>query len=153
MNEWVARSIELANERDYLDRLHEVYPVTPNPPRSIDPVRWEQVTNALDTSNDNTLLGALLDFDLFPIKHPFIAYMKKDRASVRRNPETVKRIASELRSHNHTQLRRMCSAPKETNRQIGPMFSRWVESIALKGGALHKHRCVLQRTWKPILSR
>lgn len=134
MNDWTARSIELANEHDYLDRLHEVYPVTPNPPRRIDPVRWERVTDALDTSNDNRLLGTLLDFDLFPIKHPFIAYMKKDRESVRRNPATVKRIASELRAYGHNQLQKMCSAPKETNRQIGPMFGRWAENIALGGG-------------------
>lgn len=134
MNRWTARSIELANKRDYLDRLHEVYPMIQNQPRSIDPATWEKAARALDTGNDSTLLVALLDMKLFPIKHPFVAYMKKDRESIRRNPVTVRRIAAELRGYGKEQIRRMCSAPKEKNRQIGPMFRTWLERTALGGG-------------------
>lgn len=133
MNPWVARSIELANEHDYLDRLSEVYPVSRNPPRQIDQAMWNRVVDAVTADNDNKLLNALLDLDLFPIKHPFVAYMKRDRGSVTRNPIIVQQIASELREYGTEQLWRMCSAPKETNRQIGPMFGRWVESTALRG--------------------
>ncbi|GAG71317.1 unnamed protein product, partial [marine sediment metagenome] len=35
MNEWVRKSIEAANAPGYLDRLHEVYPVTREAAREI----------------------------------------------------------------------------------------------------------------------
>ena len=110
-----------------------MYPASQNLPRQIDQAMWNRVADAARADNDSELLNALLDPDLFPIRHPFVAYMRKDGGSVRRNPRTVQQIASELRGYDMEQLWRMCSAPKETNRQIGPMFGRWVGSAALRG--------------------
>ena len=123
----------MANNDEYLDKLHAIYPIMPNIQRSLDYRTWSRVEKAFSSNDDRALIGALLDLKLFPIKHPFVAYMRRDRTSIQRNPQTVKRITSELRGHGLDALKGMCSAPKEQNRQIGPMFRQWVEKIALAG--------------------
>lgn len=100
-----------------------MHPVSQNLPKQIDQAMGNRVVDAVKADNDNELLNALLDLDLLPIKQPFVTYMKKDRGSVRCNLGTVQQIASELRGYDMEQLWRMCSAPKETNRQLGPMLA------------------------------
>ncbi|MBR0518373.1 hypothetical protein IJJ97_01125 [bacterium] len=38
----------------------------------------------------------LLDQEVFPIKDSYIAYLKRDRTAIERNPKTVNRITSIL---------------------------------------------------------
>ena len=37
MNIWTQMSIDFANQRNYLDELYKVYPISPNLRREIDP--------------------------------------------------------------------------------------------------------------------
>jgi hypothetical protein len=73
----------------------------------------------------------LLRFDLFPIKDSYIAYLKRDKGAVARNSETVNRLGKSLIAMGLPKIREKCAEPKETNRQIGPMFRNWVNKAAL----------------------
>ena len=57
--------------------------------------------------------------------------MKRDKGSLKRNPRTVNRIANQIMQMDLGELYKRCSEPKETNRQIGPMFKKWVNTGVL----------------------
>ncbi len=72
-----------------------------------------------------------MKLDLFPIKDSYIAYLKRDPSSIERNPKTINRICGRLYEMGLDKIFERCSEPKETNRQIGPFFRRWLNSKAL----------------------
>ena len=126
MNYWAQASCQIANQRDYLDQLFRVYPTIPDALRDINTGTWDQVENALAGYDDVDLINAALQLPLFPIKDSYVSYLRKDRSAIGRNPETVRRIAARLRAMGADEIYRVSSQPKETNRQIGPMFKEWV---------------------------
>ncbi len=69
--------------------------------------------------------------DLFPIKDSYTAYLKRDSSSISRNPNTVDRLCGRLYEMGLDKIFERCSEPKETNRQIGPLFKRWLDTKAL----------------------
>ncbi len=77
------------------------------------------------------LLAAVLKLKLFPIKDSYIAYFRKDPSAVLRNPKTVQRICGRLYEMGLDVLFEKISEPKETNRQIGLLFKRWLDKKAL----------------------
>ena len=127
MNHWTQLSIDFANQRNYLDELFRVYPTVPDSIRDIDETKWKKVENAFNGEDDVELLRSLLKLELFPIKDSYVAYLKKDKESMLRNPKTVKRLCSRLREMGLDKIWERCSEPKETNRQIGPLFSNWLK--------------------------
>tara|TARA_Y100000310_G_scaffold288684_2_gene314559 strand:- start:7097 stop:7894 length:798 start_codon:yes stop_codon:yes gene_type:complete len=131
MNHWTQLSIEFANQRNYLDELFKVYPTIPEGLRDIDNNKWDKVEKSFEAKNDTDLLNSLLDLELFPIKDSYIAYMKRDRGSISRNPKTVQRITSSLYDMGLSEIYKKASQPKETNRQIGPMFRNWLRKDVL----------------------
>ena len=131
MNYWTKLSVDFANQRNYLDELFKVYPTIPEGIREINKTIWKSVENAFHNKNNLLLVKSLLDFDLFPIKDSYIAYLKRDRKSLKRNPQTINRIAGRLYEIGLNKLFEKCSEPKETNRQIGPLFKRWIKSGAI----------------------
>lgn len=124
-------SIEYANQRSYLDDLFQVYPTIPDGIREVDEHKWERVEAAYDARDNVSLLETLFAFDLFPIKDSYVAYLKRDRGVIVRNPATVARLAGRLYEMGLGKIYERCSEPKETNRQIGPLFRRWLRSPAL----------------------
>jgi hypothetical protein len=131
MNIWTKYSIEFANQRNYLDELFKVYPTIPEGLRDIDMNKWKKVEQSFQSNDGEQLLKNLLAFDLFPIKDSYVAYLKRDKASIERNPKTVQRLSSALFSMGLDSIYEKCSQPKETNRQIGPMFRNWVRKGSL----------------------
>lgn len=126
MNHWTKLSIEYANQRSYLDDLFRVYPTIPEGIREIDNSSWQNVEVAFNRQDNLKLLTALLKLPLFPIKDSYIAYLKRDKTVLERNPKTVDRICGRLYELGLDKLFEQCSQPKETNRQIGPMFKTWL---------------------------
>jgi len=126
MNYWTQLSIEFANQRNYLDELFSVYPTIPEGIRDIDDELWERVEYYFNNHNNADLLKTLLKFDLFPIKDSYVAYLKRDKSSIERNPRTVDRLCGRLYEMGLEKIFERCSEPKETNRQIGPLFRRWL---------------------------
>jgi hypothetical protein len=131
MNYWTKLSQEFANQRNYLDELFQVYPTIPDGIRDIDQDLWQEVEIAFNSNNNLTLLNTLLKFDLFPIKDSYVAYLKRDSGSISRNPETVNRLCGRLYEMGLNKIYEKCSEPKETNRQIGPLFKRWIDKGSL----------------------
>ena len=131
MNPWTALSIEYAHQKSYLDDLFHVYPTIPDGIREIDETVWNKVESAFHKQKNDELLCELLKLDLFPIKDSYVAYLKRDATSIERNPRTVNRICGRLYELGLDKLYERCSEPKETNRQIGPMFRNWLRKKSL----------------------
>lgn len=131
MNYWTQLSIEYANQRNYLDELFKIYPLTPEGIRDIDEAKWCRVESAYQELDKKELLGSLLKLKLFPIKDSYVAYFRRDPGAIERNPATVSRLCGRLYEIGLNGIYERCSEPKETNRQIGPLFKRWIEKKTL----------------------
>jgi len=124
MNNWIKLSIEYANQRSYLDDLFQVYPTIPEGIRDIDSSLWKGIEKAFEKRDNVVLLENILKLDLFPIKDSYVAYLKRDRKALKRNPATVSRLCGRLYEMGLDEIFSRSSEPKETNRQIGPLFKR-----------------------------
>lgn len=96
MNYWTQLSIEYANQRSYLDDLFQVYPTIPEGIRDIDSELWRNIEKAFEQRNNIGLIENLLQLDLFPIKDSYVAYLKRDKSALERNPATVNRLCGRL---------------------------------------------------------
>lgn len=131
MNKWTELSVEYANQRSYLDDLFQVYPTIPEGIRDINKNVWEEVEKSFKEKNNDLLIRQLLKFELFPIKDSYISYLKRDSSAIERNPRTINRICGRLYEMGLDKIFERCSEPKETNRQIGPMFKDWMKRKSL----------------------
>jgi hypothetical protein len=131
MNKWTELSIEYANQRSYLDDLFAVYPTIPDGIREINKVVWNGVEKAFEQKDNILLINELLKLNLFPIKDSYVAYLKRDKSAIKRNPRTISRICGRLYELGLDKIYEHCSEPKETNRQIGPMFHEWLRKKSL----------------------
>lgn len=131
MNYFTQLSIDYASQKSYLDDLFQVYPTIPEGIRDIDKDLFSKVEQSFHRQDNIELLSTLLKLDLFPIKDSYVAYLKRDKDSILRNPKTVNRICGRLYEMGLDKIFEKCSEPKETNRQIGPMFKRWINSKSL----------------------
>lgn len=131
MNKWTQLSIDYANQRSYLDDLYQVYPTIPEGIRDIDNAAWKKVELAFEKKDNTALVRSLLKLDLFPIKDSYVAYLKRDPLSIERNPSTINRLCGRLYELGLSKIFERATEPKETNRQIGPMFRAWLRKKAL----------------------
>ena len=131
MNYWTRLSYEFANQRNYLDELFRIYPTIPEGIRDINTSLWNEVECLYNRRNNVELVKTLLEFDLFPIKDSYVAYLRRDRDSIDRNPQTINRLAGRLYEMGLDKIYERCTEPKETNRQIGPLFKRWIDGGGL----------------------
>ncbi len=131
MNHWTELSIAYANQRSYLDDLFQVYPTIPEGIREIDTTIWKTIERNFRKRDNIALMQSLLKLEIFPIKDSYIAFLKRDQSALARNPKTVNRICGRLYEMGLPKIFERCSEPKETNRQIGPLFKRWIDKKSL----------------------
>lgn len=131
LNPWIEMSIEYANQRSYLDDLFQVYPTIPEGIRDLDSGLWRSVEQAFEKRDNIQLLEHLIKLPLFPIKDSYVAYLKRDAGALKRNPATAARLAGRLYEMGLDEIYSRSSEPKETNRQIGPLFKRWLNKKSL----------------------
>jgi hypothetical protein len=131
MGHYTDLSIKFANQRNYLDELFKIYPIVPDCLRGIDEKQWRLIENSFNSRDNVHLIRHLLFLDLFPIKDSYVAYFKRDPDSIARNPNTVNRLCGRLYEMGLDKIWERCSEPKETNRQIGPLFRKWVSGGGL----------------------
>ena len=131
MSQWTEKSIDLANQRNYLDLLYKVYPMSVNARRDLPDETITQIKKYLNQRQNDKLVELLLNQEIFPIKDSYVAYLKRDKSSLKRNPHTVERLAGMLYEMGFSEIIDKTTQPKETNRQIGPMFNNWIASGAL----------------------
>ena len=125
MNFWTELSIIYANQKSYLDDLFQVYPTIQNGIREINSTIWSEVENAFHEKNNIKLIKNLLLLEKFPFKDSYVNFFRLDESSFQRNPQTINRLAGMVYSMGLEKLFDESSEPKETNRQIGPLFRRW----------------------------
>ena len=130
-NHWLALSIEIANQRNYLDNLFRVYPTIPENVRDISDEIWKDVEQAFNNQDNLTLIENLLKLELFPIKDSYVAYLKRDKSAIKRNPNTVNRLCGRIYEMGLEETYKRATEPKETNRQIGPLFKNWLRKNSL----------------------
>ena len=92
---------------------------------------YASIQTAFDNRDNTELLKVLLGQEIFPIKDSYVAYLKRDSASIDRNPATVQRLIGMLYELGLEDIIDRTTAPKETNRQIGPLFKNWIKSGSL----------------------
>lgn len=126
INRWIDLSITYANQRNYLDDLFQVYPTIPEGIRDIDEEMWKGVEQSFNLHKNAELIEQLLRLNLFPLKDSYVAYLRRDKSALRRNPGTVDRLCGRLYEMGLAEVYERCSMPKETNRQIGPLFKNWL---------------------------
>lgn len=68
MNLWTQKSIELASQSDYLDRLYRVYPMSVNLRRELSDDTQAAIKQYLSEKDGINLLKILLQQEIFPIK-------------------------------------------------------------------------------------
>jgi len=129
MNEWVERSIGIANSPNYLDRVGEIYPVTLEAKRQLPTGVRREIVDAYEARDGLALIRALIKLPKFPIKDPYVAFLRKKLDFLTLNPDTVGRIAQRLFDMSLGELMKSCEEPKEFNRQIGPLFRRWLRTV------------------------
>lgn len=145
MNFWTEKSINLANNSNYLDELFKVYPISKNFPRNMSSEDIDKISSFFkkDVSTideDNQLfLEALInivkksggkksksDELLFPLKDSYVPYLKQDPSAIKRNPRTTNRLIGEIRELGMEGIITNMTLPKESNRQMGPAFNNWL---------------------------
>lgn len=128
MNIWTEKSIQIANQRDYLDRLYKIYPMSRNCKREPDKEMSDDINEYLQNDNNADFLKYLLKQSKFrfPIKDSYVAFLKKDMDAIDRNPKTTRRITSMIKELGLSGILDNMSSPIETNRQIGPLFKDWI---------------------------
>lgn len=131
MNLWTEMSVEFASQKNYLDELFKVYPISLNIRREIPTATRSKIKTAFESRNNEKLVRMLLKLELFPIKDSYVAYLKNDPLSISRNPQTINRIAGNLYAMGLDAVFEKCTEPKETNRQMGPMFKYWIDKGTL----------------------
>lgn len=131
MNLWTQKSIDLAGQSNYLDQLYRVYPMSVNVRRELSESTQNEIRTYLNNQNGKNLLNVLLEQEIFPIKDSYVAYLKRDKTAINRNPATVSRLAGMLIEMGFDEILDKTTIPKETNRQIGPLFKNWISSGAL----------------------
>ena len=128
MNEWTKRSIDIANKEKYLDLLYEIYPMAVNLDREpLPPETIEKIKKSLEDKDNKQLVSILLKNKIFPIKDSYVAYLKRDKLALSRNPVIVDRLAQRLYKMGLKKIIKRCSEPKETNRQMGQLFRQWID--------------------------
>lgn len=133
MNNWAQNSFSLYNSPNYLDMLHEIYPMLDNDTRELSSSIKKQLETYYTEKNNEGLFKLLLEQEKFPVKDSYKAYFGRVKKSeldiiIKNNPKTINRICNRIYKDGYEKMIERITEPKETNRQIGPMFTNWLKS-------------------------
>lgn len=129
VNEWIRKSIELANKKDYLDRLYTAYPLMIGEERHLAPSDFAVIQKAYNDKDGTALVKALLNLKRFPIDYPYASLIRLKPDLHDLNPETVQRIAEPMLKMDFNKLLTRCMTPKSANTQMGPLFRKWMRTL------------------------
>ena len=124
-NPWSIRSVELVTTQNYLDQLQEIYPQSEGERNTAADV-LDRIRESFEARDDNALINRLLDLEKFPTKDSYVGFLRRDRGSIERNPETVDRICNQLYEIGIENVIGGIMQPMEGNRRRGNQFSQWV---------------------------
>jgi hypothetical protein len=90
-----------------------------------------EITRLHEEYEGEELLKLLLAQEKFPIQDSYVAYLKRDASAIKKNPKTAKRLIGILYEMGVDGIIEAMTQPKETNRQIGPLFKNWINRRCL----------------------
>ena len=125
MNIWSQKTLELVNTQDYLDQLQRIY-VHEEGERQVTQQTIKSIRDAFEDGDAEALLDQLLGLERFPYKDSYVAFLRKDRSAIKRNPETVLRIYNILSSMGIEGVIAGVTQSKEANTRRGPQFWNWL---------------------------
>jgi len=135
LNYWTRKTLDLATNSNYLDRLLEIYPAKLPPGRPLPDNIRQTIVNLYHEGKYEELAVLLINLKdrnyPFPIEHPYAALLRhlgrRQRYSViKRNPRIIKELADLLVSIGLNNILRGVERPKDINRTLGVAFKTWV---------------------------
>lgn len=125
---WFSESVKLASQKNYLDQLQVVYPMTSPARRDINEEKYAELEKLIVDGQDNeAIIRKALEFEKSPIENPYMSIMRVDKSYIDRNPSTVRAIASDIKYlYQIGKLAENLSEPKKMNRQLGQCFRNWM---------------------------
>ena len=129
MNIWTQKSIELARKPKYLDALSAVYVMNINPERPLTKEVEKKIRVAFLGKKDKELVHLLIQNEVFPVKDSYIGFLRLNPKAINQKPLTIKRIAQRLYALGLEALIKEATRPKETNRQLGQSFKKWLPQL------------------------
>ena len=127
MNTWAKKTLRLVDRTDYLDRLQEIYPHQEGE-REFDSATLVSIKDSFDERDNISLINKLLDLEKFPYKDSYVGFLRRDRTSIARNPQTVERICDRLYQMGFENVIAGATQPKEANTRRGNQFSFWTKA-------------------------
>jgi len=130
MNIWIGKSIKMANSPGYLDKLSAVYEMQTNPERPLENEIVTKIREAYGSNNEKELVRLLIEnAAVFPVKDSYIGFLRNKEGAIDENPKTIRRIVERLRNLGLEKMIQEASRPKETNRQLGNAFKKWLSTL------------------------
>jgi hypothetical protein len=130
VNEWVRRSLEIANSPGYLDKLNAIYPADRPPRRPLSRSTKKAITQLHNEKRGDKLVSLLLALEKeghpFPFEHPYASLFRKHVDLLEKNPKTVQQIGNALLELSVKEIINGCERPPDINRIMGPMFRNWL---------------------------
>jgi len=127
MNYWSQKTLDLVTAQNYLDKLQIIYPHEEGE-RQVDEEALESIKSSFIAKDNFQLLDKLLGLEKFPYKDSYVAFLRKDRTAIERNPQTVERICPYLYKMGLKGVLDGIKQSKEANMRRGPQFVNWVRS-------------------------
>lgn len=129
MNTWTKKSIELARKPGYLDALGAIYVMNINPSRPLTEEVEKKIREAFHNRKNKELVHLLIQNEVFPVKDSYVGFLRLNPAAIDQNPITINRISERLYSLGIEALLKEATRPKETNRQLGHSFKKWLPQL------------------------
>jgi len=104
-----------------------------NPERPIPEETIEEIKTAFESKDTKRLVKLLLDHaEVFPVKDSYIGFLRIREQAIEENPRTIERIGKRLYSLGFERMIQEATRPKETNRQLGSAFRKWLSDIGYR---------------------
>ena len=129
MNKWTKKSIGLASKPGYLDALSAIYVMNINPSRPLTEEVEKKTRKAFHNRENKELIHLLIQNEVFPVKDSYVGFLRLNPSAIDQNPITIKRIAERLYALGIETLLKEATRPKETNRQLGHSFKKWLPQL------------------------
>ena len=132
LNEWTRKTLDLAANKNYLDKLLKIYPAKLPPGRPLPNSKREKIIKLYKKKNYENLVIFLINLkNPFPIEHPYAALLRHLSKSTREtvikhNPQIIKELANLLSSLGLDNIIKGVERPKDINRTLGAAFKAWV---------------------------
>lgn len=130
MNEWVKKSIEIANSDGYLDKLSKIYTAGVLPRRPLENSDKQQIESLHEKGHSKELVLFLLGLTEmghpFPIEHPYASIFRQKRQFIAKNPRVFQQLEKIVTAMHVEDIIWGCERPIDLNRVMGQAFQKWI---------------------------